>query len=138
MFKNPLGADCVVGCFNQKIIFSVDKKMPFRKASQVFLKWPVTFWDSCTEFLMWKRKAGYQNWDLFMKLERSRREDFEDTLKLYILFQGLLLEGSNTTKWDDYQKKKLFINNAMETLILFNEDDQGLLRLHIPLGGVTL
>ena len=26
----------------------------------------------------------------------------------------------------------------MEALILFNEDDQGLLRLHIPLGGVPL
>ena len=40
---------------------------------------------------MWERKAGYQNWDLFMKLERSRREDFEDTLKLYILFSGITL-----------------------------------------------
>ena len=28
------------------------------------------------------------------------------------------------------------MNNAMEALILFNEDDQGLLRLYIPLGGV--
>ena len=48
------------------------------------------------------------------------------------------MEGSNTTKLDDYKKMKLFINNAMEALILFNEDDQGLLRLHIPLGGVQL
>ena len=38
---------------------------------------------------MKERKGGYQNWDLFMKLERLRWEDFQDALKLYILFSGI-------------------------------------------------
>ena len=37
-------------------------------------------------------------------------------------------------KWADHQKKKLFINNAVETLIPFKEDHQGLMRLHVYLG----
>ena len=57
---------------------------------------------------------------------------------MYILFSGIAVgsNGSNATKWGDYKKKKLFIDNAMEALILFNKDNQGLSRLHVPLGGV--
>ena len=32
------------------------------------------------------------------------------------LFSGLLLGGSNPEKWDDYQKKKFFINNSLKSI----------------------
>ena len=36
-------------------------------------------------------------------------------------------------KWGDYQKKKLFINNAVQALISFKEGHQDLLKLHVNL-----
>ena len=37
-------------------------------------------------------------------------------------------------KWGDHQMMKFFINNSVETLILFNEGHQGLLKLNVSLG----
>ena len=36
-------------------------------------------------------------------------------------------------KWGDYQKKKLFINNAVQALISFKEGHRNLLKLHVNL-----
>ena len=36
-------------------------------------------------------------------------------------------------KWSDHQTKEFFINNTVEALISFNEEHQGLLKLHVPL-----
>ena len=47
---------------------------------------------------------------------------------------GFLLEGSNAEKWGAHQKKNLFINNSVGTLILLKEGHQGLLKLHVHLG----
>ena len=67
-----------------------------------------------------------------MKWKRPCREIFQDPSKLYIF---LLLEGTNAAKRGDHQKK-FFINNAVEALIPFKEEDrQGFLRLHVPFGG---
>lgn len=41
--------------------------------------------------------------------------------------------GSHAKKIGDVQKKKFFINNSFETLILFNEEHCGLLKLLVPL-----
>ena len=38
------------------------------------------------------------------------------------LLLGLLLGGSNAKTWDDYQTKKLFINNSIEDLTPFKEE----------------
>ena len=40
-------------------------------------------------------------------------------------------------KWGDYQKKKLFINNAVQPLISFKEGHQDLLKLHVNLEEVV-
>lgn len=45
-----------------------------------------------------------------------------------------MLGGSNANKLDDHQKKNQFIDNYVEDLILFKEEYQGLLKLHVPLG----
>ena len=45
-----------------------------------------------------------------------------------------MLGGSNANKWGDHQKKNQFIDNYVEDLILFKEEYQGLLKLHVPLG----
>ena len=37
-------------------------------------------------------------------------------------------------KWGDHQKKKFFVDNAAQALILFKEGHQGLLKLHVHLG----
>ena len=37
-------------------------------------------------------------------------------------------------KWGDNQKNKLFISNTVEARIPFNEEHQGLLKRHVPLG----
>ena len=53
------------------------------------------------------------------------------------LFQGVG-EGEGPLKLHiqigDHQKKKFYINNTVEALILFNEEHQNLLKLHVPLG----
>ena len=51
------------------------------------------------------------------------------------LFGGLQLVA-DAEKWDDHQRKKFFINNYVEALILFKEEHQGgpILKLHVPLG----
>ena len=71
----------------------------------------------------------------FIKWKTPCREVIQDPLKLYKLFLGLLLGGWNAAKCGDHQKKKLFINNAVESLIPSKEDHEGLLRLHVPLVG---
>ena len=40
--------------------------------------------------------------------------------------------GSYAEKWGDHQKNKFFIDNSVETLIPFKEEDQGLLKLYVP------
>ena len=47
---------------------------------------------------------------------------------------GLYLGSTNAKKWSDHQRNKVFINNPVEALILVNEEHQGLLKLHVPLG----
>ena len=46
-----------------------------------------------------------------------------------------MLGGSNGEKWGDHQKKKFFLNKSVETLILIKVGHQGLLKLHVFLGG---
>ena len=41
----------------------------------------------------------------------------------------MLLGGSNAKKWNDYQKKKFFINNSVADLSSFKEEHQVLLKL---------
>ena len=53
---------------------------------------------------------------------------------LHIFFAGLLLGGSNVEKWVDHQKKKFFISHSIEALIQFKEENQGPLKLYVPLG----
>ena len=56
-------------------------------------------------------------------------------------FGELLLGASNAKKWDDYGKKKFFINNSVEDLIPFKEEHEVLLKLYVPLrvgGGVSM
>ena len=36
-------------------------------------------------------------------------------------------------KWGDHQNRKFFVNKFVEALIPFNEGNQGLLNLHVPL-----
>ena len=43
------------------------------------------------------------------------------------------MRGLNATRWDDHQKKKIFVNIAKEVVIPLKKDHQGLLRLHVPL-----
>ena len=40
--------------------------------------------------------------------------------------------------WGDHQKKKLFIDNSVQVLILFKEGHQGLLKMNAPLGAGVL
>lgn len=54
-----------------------------------------------------------------------------EILKFHKLFFGLLLGGPNAEKWGKYPKKKFFINNFIEALILFKKELQGLLKLHV-------
>lgn len=54
-------------------------------------------------------------------------------LKFHKLFFGLLFEGPKAEKWGKYPKKKFFINNFIEALILFKKELQGLLKLHVAL-----
>ena len=42
--------------------------------------------------------------------------------------------STNAKKWSDHQKNKVFIGNPVEALIPVNEEHQGLLKLHVPLG----
>ena len=44
-----------------------------------------------------------------------------------------LLESQCTFIWGENQKKK-FLSCPVEALILFNEENQGLLKLRVPLG----
>ena len=37
-------------------------------------------------------------------------------------------------KWVTFIKKKFFINNAVEAVVPFKKEHQGLLKLHVPLG----
>ena len=46
----------------------------------------------------------------------------------------MLLGDSNCEKWGGGQKKKFFINNAVEVLILLKQGYQFLFRLCVPLG----
>ena len=42
-------------------------------------------------------------------------------------------------KWSDHQNTKLFIDKAVQALILFKEEHLGLLKLHVHLGdGVSM
>ena len=45
-----------------------------------------------------------------------------------------LLESQCTFIWGENQKKKFLTSSPVEALILFNEEHQGLLKLHVPLG----
>ena len=45
-----------------------------------------------------------------------------------------LLELQCTFIWGKNQKKKFLTNSPVETLILFNEEHQDLLKLQVPLG----
>ena len=38
-------------------------------------------------------------------------------------------------KWGDHRRKKFFIHNSVEALIPFKVENQGLLKLHVPVGG---
>ena len=73
-----------------------------------------------------------------MKLKRTCREVFHDQLKLHLLFLGIVVGRFKWEKWGDHQKKKLFINNAFEAQILFKENHQGLMRLHVHLGRTSI
>ena len=50
-------------------------------------------------------------------------------------FWGQLLEGSNVAELGDQQKKRLFLNNAVKSLIPFKENHEGLMWPHVPLEG---
>ena len=99
-----------------------------------FLNLPQPFCDYCREILLWERKGVYQKQWFFMKWKRPCVEVFQDPLKLHIPFWRIVDGRFKCEKWADHQKKKLFINNAVETLIPFKEDHQGLMRLHVYLG----
>ena len=45
-----------------------------------------------------------------------------------------MLGGSNTKKWGDQQKEKLFIYKSIDASISFKEEHHSLSKLHIPLG----
>ena len=47
---------------------------------------------------------------------------------------GIVVGRSHAEKRGDHQKKKFFINDAVEALITFNEEHQGLLKLQVLLG----
>ena len=67
---------------------------------------------------------------LVLKGEGGGWEDVEIACTfLGRLLLGFLLGGSNVKKWDDHQKKKLFINNSIEDLTPFKEEHQSLLKL---------
>ena len=51
------------------------------------------------------------------------------------LFVEFLLGGSDAEKLGDHQKNNFFPNNSAEALILLKEGYQGLLKLHLHLGG---
>ena len=52
----------------------------------------------------------------------------------YIYFLGgLLLRDSNTGKWGDHQKKKFFINNSVEAVILFKVEVSGPIETRVSL-----
>ena len=44
-----------------------------------------------------------------------------------------LMESQCTFIWGENQKKKFLTSSPVETLILFNEEHQGLLKLQVPL-----
>ena len=48
------------------------------------------------------------------------------------------MRDSNAEKWSDHQTNKFFINKSVEALIPLKEGYQGLLKLHVPLGGVPV
>ena len=45
-----------------------------------------------------------------------------------------LLELQYTFIWGDNQKKKFFTSNSVKTIIPFNVEHRGLLKLQVPLG----
>ena len=45
-----------------------------------------------------------------------------------------LLESQCTFIWVENQKKKFLTSSPIESLILFNEEHHGLLKLQVPLG----
>ena len=61
-------------------------------------------------------------------------------MALQDLFQGVGECGGEggrrncTYKWGDNQKNNFFISNTIEAWISFNEEHQGLLKRHVPLG----
>ena len=74
----------------------------------------MTRWES-GEVRMWEVPGLIQGWG---------------TIGIVSTFFGVLhLGGSHAEKRGDHQKKKFFINNSVEDLILCNEEDQGLLKL---------
>ena len=48
----------------------------------------------------------------------------------YTFFEGIVVGRFKCKKWGDHQKKKFFINNALNI-------HQSLLKLHVPLGWVS-
>ena len=75
--------------------------------------------------------------DGFMFLcERGWRrvQDYRAIGIVSTFFGVLRLGGSHAEKRGDHQKKEFCINNSVEALILFNEEDRGLLKLQISLG----
>ena len=68
-----------------------------------------------TDEISYERLGSYFSWTCFRGWEESVRSPWN----CIYCFGGLLLEGSNAEKWVDHQKKKFFINNSDEAVILF-------------------
>ena len=55
-------------------------------------------------------------------------------MEFHVLLLGLLLGSAYVKKRGVDHEKKFFMNNTVQTLILFKESHRGLLKLHVQLG----
>ena len=89
---------------------------------------------SCTKEGLRLRKLLTDDWvHLSPRLVFRGVEEGGGTAIACTFLMGLCLGSSNVEKWGKHQRKKLFINNSVEALILFKEEHQGLLKLHVLL-----
>ena len=71
---------------------------------------------------------------ILYEMGKTVQGGFSGPGKIGYTLQEVLWGGSDQGKWSGHQKKKSFINKAIEALILSKQDSQLLLRLDVPLG----
>ena len=74
-----------------------------------------------TEGISYDRPVFYVTWTCLRGKSKGGTPLELFFVKEYVSFWAFLLGGANVEKWGDHQKKKFFIDNAVQALIPFKE-----------------